>query len=218
MLNAYNLVLPPETHDGTPSTFHVFFDGAYAGSITVADMPRPEAVESLARLREAGVQRILMFTGDNERTASEIAASLGITEVRSSMKPEEKLRALEELVAAGEGAVGMVGDGINDAPSLARADVGIAMGGGGTAVAVEAADVVILTDDLRRLPEMVRLGRQTRSVVRIDIVIWLVSNLIGFALVLTGIAGPALAAFYNFATDFLPLINSSRLFQKRSVR
>jgi len=88
------------------------------------------------------------------------------------------------------------------------------MGTGGTAVAVEAADVVILTDDLSRLPDIVELSRRTISVVRSDVMIWIISNVAGFILVLTGIAGPAMAAFWNFITDFFPLINSSRLFRE----
>lgn len=154
-----------------------------------------------------------MLTGDNEATAKSIADELDIKEYRASMTPEDKLKFIDSV--DGKGAVGMVGDGINDAPALARTNVGIAMGGTATAVAVEAADVVILTDELSRIPDMVDLSRKTISVIKIDIVIWAVSNVFGFALVLTGIAGPALAAFYNFATDFLPILNSTRLFRRK---
>ncbi len=181
------------------------------GIIGVADTPRSEARESMMRLKKEGLGRVIMFTGDNEHVASNVASTLGIDEFRASMKPEDKLRELEKLVL--EGPVGMVGDGINDAPSLARADVGIAMGAGGTAVAVEAADVVILNDDLARLPEIIALGRKTTSVIRGDMIIWAVTNLLGFALVFTGVAGPSLAALYNFVSDFFPLLNSARLFR-----
>lgn len=198
-----------EQHGQT--SFLVAIDGRFVATVSVSDVPRPQAAESVIKLRMLGVQRICMFTGDNERIAKETAAVIGITDVRAGMTPENKLRALEEITNAHH-LVAMVGDGINDAPALARANVGIAMGSAGTATAVEAANVVILSDDLSRLPAIIKLGRQTMSVIRTDTIIWMISNLFGFALVFTGIAGPALAAFYNFATDFLPLINSSRLF------
>jgi heavy metal translocating P-type ATPase len=191
----------------------VLRDNIPLGVVSLADAPRPEAAHSLRMVRTLGVRDIVMFTGDNEQTAGRVASQLGIVHVRAHMKPEQKLTALEQLQLR---PVAMVGDGINDAPALARADVGIAMGKGGTAIASEAADVIILTDDLTRLADLVVLGRRTMSVIRWDIAIWALSNLIGFTLVLTGIAGPALAAFYNFATDFLPLINSSRLFRSRA--
>ncbi len=191
----------------------VALNGKCVGAIAVADVPRHEAAATVRRLKELGVSKVVMFTGDNESVAQRVSDALGLDEHRSDMKPEEKLHGLEQLEK--EGVVVMVGDGINDAPSLARATVGVAMGKGGTAVAVEAADVVILTDKLERLPEMIELGRHTSSVIYGDMVIWFVSNLAGFALVFTGIAGPALAAFYNFVTDFLPLINSSRLFKRK---
>ncbi|KKU17277.1 MAG: Copper/silver-translocating P-type ATPase [Candidatus Azambacteria bacterium GW2011_GWB2_46_37] len=184
------------------------------GAFVLDDIPRPEAAESVKKLTDIGVKRIIMFTGDNPRVAADVARALGIKEFRASMSPEEKLLALE-AVEEESGPVGMVGDGINDAPALARANIGIAMGGTGTAVAVEAADAIILPDDLGRISEIILLGRKTLSVIKGDIVIWFFSNAIGFALVFSGVFGPALAAFYNFITDFLPLINSARLFREK---
>lgn len=196
------------------TTILIYINKKFAGIITIADMPRIEAGKSIAQLKSLGVERIIMFTGDNEKIAADVSKILGISEFRASMTPEDKVLEFEKLL--GNGPVAMVGDGINDAPALARADVGIAMGKGGAAVAVEAADVIILTDDLARLPEMIKLSRRTSEVVWGDIFIWIASNLIGFFLVFTGFLGPALAAFYNFATDFLPLINSGRLFKTKT--
>lgn len=194
------------------TSFIVLVDNKYAGIITVSDNPRLESINSIKELKKLGIKRVIMLTGDSKEIAEDVANSLGITEVRSSMTPETKVKMLEELLD--HEVVGMVGDGINDAPSLARADVGIAMGNGGTAVAVEAADVVILTDDLSRIPEVIILGRQTMMVIRSNTILWFLTNLLGFGLVFAGIMGPAIAAFYNFFTDFLPLINSSRLFKR----
>ncbi|MBI5742787.1 MAG: cation-translocating P-type ATPase [Candidatus Niyogibacteria bacterium] len=191
----------------------VVVDGRFAGLISVADTPRAEARTSIEKLRALGIARTMMFTGDNQVVAGAVAGAMGIKEYRAAMSPEEKLAELETLTKNGK--VIMVGDGVNDAPALARANIGVAMGGLGTAVAVEAADIVILTDDLARLPEMMALARRTMAVIRSDMWIWFFSNVVGFALVLTGFAGPALAAFYNFATDFFPLINSARLFRQK---
>ena len=198
------------------SIFIVFVDGIAIGFGAMSDVPRASAAQSIREMRVAGADQIIMLTGDNEVTAKRVADSLEITDVRANMKPYDKLQVLAAL--SKKYRVAMVGDGVNDAPALSRADVGIAMGAGGTAVAAEAADVVILTDELSRIPEMMDLSRRTMSVIKSDIVIWFFSNAVGFALVLTGIAGPALAAFYNFATDFLPLINSARLFRWKNTR
>jgi len=199
------------------TAFFVIANRKVLGVISVADAIRKEAKEAMERLRAFGI-RTIMLTGDNEAVARETAFALGISEYRASLKPEDKLREVEKLLP--EGPVCMVGDGINDAPALTRADVGVAMGGGGTAVAVESADIVILNDNISRLPDMIDLGRRTRRVVNTDIVIWLLSNAIGFILVFTGIAGLAAAAFYNFATDFLPLANSVLFFKgvKRNMK
>lgn len=193
---------------------YVFLNKKLIGAFALDDTPRPEAAASVRKLSDIGVKRIIMFTGDNPKVAADVARSLGIEEFRASMSPEEKLLALEK-VEQESGPIGMVGDGINDAPALARADVGIAMGGAGTAVAVEAADAVVLSDDLGRIPEIVTLGRKTLSVIKGDIIIWFFTNAIGFTLVFLGVFGPALAAFYNFITDFFPLLNSTRLFREK---
>lgn len=187
----------------------VFINKEYAGIIAVGDTPKIEAKRSIERIRELGI-RVIMLTGDNVSVAQDVSAQLGITEFRAGMTPEGKLLELEKL--AKEGKLAMVGDGVNDAPALARADTGIAMGSGGTAVAVETANIIILTDELDRIPEMIVLARRTVSVVNLDMIIWAVTNIVGVGLVFTGIAGPVFAAIYNFATDFLPLLNSARLF------
>jgi P-type Cu+ transporter len=211
-LNLPERALKSISGEAASSAIIVIIDKKFAGLIYVADLPREEASRSISELKKLGIE-VSMFTGDSPKVAENISKMLGVGNFIASMKPADKVTELERILEKGSAA--MVGDGINDAPALARADVGIAMGSGGTAVAVEAADIVILNDNLSRIPEMVVLGRKTASVIRWDMALWLISNIVGFALVFTGIAGPALAAFYNFATDFLPLLNSVRLFKGR---
>ena len=197
---------------GAPRTYvFVSIDHVLSAVFGIADVPRPEAAQSIRDLRAVGVKKVLMLTGDRQEVADSVADMLGITEFEATVLPERKLQRIESL--SHEHTVAMVGDGMNDAAALARADVGIAMGVGGTAVTVEAADIVILTDNLSRVPEMIRLGKRTMSVIRGDIVIWIATNAIGMVLVLLGVFGPSLAALYNFLTDFVPLINSGRLFR-----
>ena len=143
-------------------------DWEVVGYVAVADTVRPEAAAAVAALKEVGVERVVMLTGDNDAVASSIAAEVGITEVYSSLLPEQKVEVIEELV--GESDVAMVGDGVNDAPALATAHVGIAMGAGGTDVALETADVVLMSSDLSKLPFMVRLGRKAERIVRQNVI------------------------------------------------
>ena len=138
------------------------------GVIAVADELRPEAKATVDRLRELGVGRIVMLTGDNERTAGAIAAEVGVDEYRAGLLPEGKVAAIEELRQSGDG-VAMVGDGVNDAPSLATADVGIAMGAAGTDTAIETADVALMGDDLSRLPYLYELSHSSNGVIRQNI-------------------------------------------------
>jgi Cd2+/Zn2+-exporting ATPase len=137
---------------------------AVRGVIAVADTVRPSARGVIDALKAEGIGRIVMLTGDNQRVADAIGAELGIAEVYADLLPEEKLRLIEELQA--QGPVTMVGDGVNDAPALATATIGVAMGGAGTDVALETADVVLMADDLGKLPYAVSLSRRTRRTIR----------------------------------------------------
>jgi Cd2+/Zn2+-exporting ATPase len=147
----------------------VALDGRVVGVVGVADAVRPEAAAAVAALRRAGVRHVAMLTGDDPRVARAVAAQVGIDDVRAGLLPADKLAAVADLRARGP--VAMVGDGVNDAPALATADLGIAMGGGGTAVALETADVALMTDDLGRLAELVRLARRTRRVLVQNVVV-----------------------------------------------
>jgi Zn2+/Cd2+-exporting ATPase len=162
-------------------------DWEVVGFIAVADTVRPEAKKTIDQLRALGIQRIAMLTGDNKAVAENIAKELGITEVYSDLLPEQKVELIHDLAKAGK--IAMVGDGVNDAPALATATVGIAMGAGGTDVALETADVVLMASDLSKLPFILQLGRQAERIVQQN-VIFSVSVII--VLVLATIVLPAL--------------------------
>jgi Cd2+/Zn2+-exporting ATPase len=158
-----NEVVPRLQSEGK-SVVLVGTEDGLEGVVAVADTVRPEAARTVSRLRELGVGRIVMLTGDNERTARVIGDRIGVDEVRADLLPEEKVDAVGELEAAGT--VAMVGDGVNDAPALAAASVGIAMGAAGTDTALETADVALLSDDLTRLPYLVTLSRRTTAIIK----------------------------------------------------
>jgi Cd2+/Zn2+-exporting ATPase len=180
-LDLVNDVLPRLQAEGKTAVL-VGTEGELEGVIAVADTVRPEAERSIARLREAGIDRVVMLTGDNERTARAIAAQVGIDEVYADLLPAEKVEVVQEMAAesaANEdarlpwnrtgGGVAMVGDGVNDAPALAAATVGVAMGAAGTDTAIETADVALMGDDLTRLPYLVTLARRANHVIETNV-------------------------------------------------
>ena len=186
----------------------------FLGVIAVADTLRPEARETIAALKRLGIRHTVMITGDNERTARAIAAQVGIDRALANLMPEDKVRAVEELLAE-HGSVAMVGDGVNDAPALARATVGIAMGGAGTDQAIETADIVLMSDDLSRLPFAVRLSRRTLSVIRQNIGISLAVKALFMALALPGIANLWMAVFADVGASLIVILNGMLLFRVR---
>lgn len=175
----------------------------------VADTIRPESVEAIQQLHELGV-KVAMLTGDNAQMAKAIAAQAGIDDVRAELLPDDKMRVVEEFISDFKG-VGMVGDGVNDAPALARATVGFAMGTAGTDTALETADVALMNDDLRKLPSYISLSRKTARVLSQNICFAIGIKIVFFALAMTGHATLWMAVFADMGASLLVVGNGLRL-------
>ncbi|MBU0494722.1 MAG: cadmium-translocating P-type ATPase [Chloroflexi bacterium] len=180
------------------------------GLIALADTVRPEAHRAVAALKAAGVQHTILLTGDNARTAQAIAAQAGVDEARANLLPADKVTAIEALLARYD-QVAMVGDGVNDAPALARATVGITLGTAGTDVALETADVALMGDDLTRLPFAIRLSRATRRIIVQNIALSLVIKALFLALGLFGLATLWMAVFADMGASLIVTLNGMRL-------
>ena len=185
-------------------------DNIICGVICVADIIREGSIEAIASLERLGFDAPIMLTGDNPRTANAIASSLGIKNVKAQLLPEDKLNIIKELAVKGRKVL-MVGDGINDAPALAQAHVGIAMGAVGSDAAIEASDVALMRDEWAQIPEAVMIGRKTFSVIKQNLALGIIFNLVGISLASTGILSPSMAAVAHVMPDVLVFLNSSRL-------
>ena len=180
--------------------------------LAVADTVKESSLEALREMKKLGVKTV-MLTGDNEHTAQVIAAQVGVDEFRANLLPEDKLAVIEQLEQRGE-KVGMVGDGINDAPALAKANVGFAMAGGGTDTAIETADVALMDDDLRKIPRFIRLSRSTYAILVQNISLALGVKALFFALTFTGNATMWMAVFADVGTALLVVANGLRAMRK----
>jgi manganese/zinc-transporting P-type ATPase C len=192
------------------AVMYVAYQDRVVGLIGVRDTVRPEAAAALTELRQAGVTRLIMFTGDGEEAAQAVARTVGLTEWQSQLLPEQKYELIRALRACGW-CVAMVGDGINDAPALALADVGIAMGTAGSDVAIEAADIALAADNIRRVATTVRLSRQTIGIIRQNYSIALGVNLGGILIGALGMINPLMAAVLHNLSTLLVVLNSARL-------
>ncbi len=190
-------------------------DDQLLGLVAVADTLRPEVPAALGRLRALGVRRVLLLTGDNERVTRALAADLGV-EYRAECLPEEKIEVVRRLQAEGA-VVAMVGDGINDAPALAQADVGIAMGAAGTDAAIEAAHVALMRDDWRLVPEAIEIGRRAFRTIQQNLWFTAVYNVVGIAFAAVGWLPPIAAAAAQSLPDVAVMLNSSRLLRGRAA-
>lgn len=199
---------------------YVAKNGIYIGTVTVADMPKAEAAQAVKEMRAEGVRRIVMLTGDSKETAAETAAAVGISDYRAELLPQDKVRAAEELLAelGGEDEkanrsrrLAFIGDGINDAPVLSRADVGIAMGSLGSDAAIEAADIVIMDDKLSRIPAVIRIARKTIGISKANIVFALAVKFVCLALGAVGLANMWTAVFADVGVAVICILNSMRM-------
>lgn len=184
--------------------------GEVLGILAVGDTVRPNAAEAIKALHAAGIESVVMLSGDNQRTADSIAKQVGIDEARGDLLPEDKVTAVKALREK-HGSVGMVGDGVNDAPAMATATIGIAMGGAGTDAAIETADVTLMTDDLGKIAETIRLGRRTLGIIRFNIAFALTLKAIFLVLTLIGHASLWLAILADTGATLLVVANSLRL-------
>lgn len=205
------LVAQVERLEAEGQTTMLVHDGQrFLGIIGLADRPREEAPAALERLRALGIRALVMLTGDNERVAAAIAKAVGLTDFRANLLPEDKVAAVQALLQE-YGRVAMVGDGVNDAPALATATVGIAMGGAGSDVALETADVALMADDLSRLPFAVGLSRQAHRIIRQNLVISLGVIALLIPGGLFGLAGIGLAILLHEGSTLLVVANGLRL-------
>ena len=191
---------------------HIAIDGQYAGHIVISDVVKPHAKEAIERLKHAGVEKTVMLTGDSRRVADQVAGALGVDEVHSELLPADKVAQVEKLLAGkgGKDKLAFVGDGINDAPVLSRADIGIAMGAMGSDAAIEAADVVLMDDDPLKIAKAIRISRKCIGIVYQNIVFALAVKFACLVLGALGLANMWAAIFADVGVMVLAVLNATR--------
>jgi len=200
---------------GSATPVHVSINGNLAGIIRIEDTIRPGAKEALVELRNSGIKRIIMLTGDQQFVAKTVADELTIDEYKANLLPEDKVTAIRQMQQGGT-KVAMVGDGINDAPALAAADVSIAMGGAGSQAAMEAADIVLMNDDLEKIVVARKISRRAYRTIQENLIVGVgVVHVLGITAALLGLIGPVQAALLHLGPDILVFLNSVRLLKTR---
>ena len=203
----------------TGTILHVSLDGSYIGHIVIADVVKDDAAEAIASLKVAGVKRTIMLTGDREDVAHAVAEKLGIDEYRASLLPQNKVEEVERLIngTSSKGTLAFVGDGINDAPVLTRADIGIAMGAMGSDAAIEAADIVLMDDKPSNIARAIRIARKTMSIAWQNIIFALGVKLIVLILAALGIANMWLAVFADVGVAIIAILNAMRCMSVKNL-
>ncbi|HBP22384.1 MAG TPA: hypothetical protein DEA08_31960 [Planctomycetes bacterium] len=202
-----------DLHEEAASLLFLAVDGKATATFALTDEPRPEAAAAIAELRERGIRGVALVTGDRWAVARDVAARVGCDDVAAEVLPAEKLEIVERIRASGA-RVAMVGDGVNDAPALAAADLGIAMGAAGSDVALESARVALLNDDLSRVAFLVRLSRSLRRNVLLSLGVAIGFIVLGAGLSALGVIGPVTAMVLHSASDLFVVLNAARLFRE----
>lgn len=208
LMSAHGISCPDCELTGT--ILHVAIDGAYAGHIVIADTVKDDAAQAIANLHAAGVERCIMLTGDREEVARSVASDLGLDEYHAQLLPGDKVEQVERILDSARGNLAFVGDGINDAPVLTRADVGIAMGAMGSDAAIEAADIVLMDDKPSNIARAIRVARKTMRIVHQNIVFAIGVKLLILALAAVGIANMWLAVFGDVGVAVIAILNAMR--------
>ena len=210
LMDEIGVIWHPCHHVGT--TVHVAADGVYLGHIVISDQVKPDAQEAISALKAAGIRKTVMLTGDAKPVGEAVAAQLGLDEVHAQLLPADKVDQVEKLLkeVSPKGALAFVGDGINDAPVLSRADVGIAMGGLGSDAAIEAADIVLMDDKPSKLAQAIAIARRTLAIVRQNIVFALAVKLLVLALSALGQANLWQAVFADVGVSVIAILNAMR--------
>ena len=214
LLKSHNISY--EEHKSGGTVVYVAYDNTFVGAIVISDTIKDGAKEAVADMKKVGVKNVVMLTGDRQKAAEEVAKELGIDTVYSELLPSDKVQKVEELLASktGKEKVAFVGDGINDAPVLTRADVGIAMGSMGSDAAIEAADIVLMDDDVRKIASTVKIARKTLGVVKQNIVFALGVKFIVLILGALGVANMWEAVFADVGVSVIAILNSMRVLKK----
>lgn len=209
-------IIPEVSAVGT--IIYMAVDGSYAGYLVIADEIKADAKETIQELKKLGVSQVIMLTGDNQKIGQAVGKTLGVDQVYADLLPEDKVTHLEEAIQKSATHVAFVGDGINDAPVLARADIGIAMGGLGSDAAIEAADVVIMNDEPKKIAQGIQISRKTLRIVKENIIFALAVKIIVLVLGALGYATMAAAVFADVGVTLLAVLNALRCLQVKKIQ
>lgn len=208
LLEEDGVLIPPQTETGT--AVHVAVNGRYAGCILLSDLPKPGTAQMIQELKALGIEQVIMLTGDTRQAAQQIAEQMDMDQVHAQLLPHQKVEEVEKLLSPDRKLL-FVGDGINDAPVLARADIGAAMGALGSDAAIEAADLVLMDDKLEKLPLAIRLARKTQYIVRENIIFALSIKFLVLILSALGHANMWMAVFADVGVSVIAILNAGRM-------